>query len=304
VDVLLVRAGALGDLLLLRPAVTVLRRAGHRVRLLAPAAAASVLVGPGEGEVESVLPWDAPDTARLLAGTTPIGTLDRLLHEADVVVAWTRSADLVSALRTRARRVLDHDPTPPPGSGHAALWLTRPLRDLGVQPLAGPPPALLFTDAESAAADRLAAPLPSGFLAVHPGSGSPAKTWGGDRFVDLVGELAPQRPWLLILGPADADSPSPLLRLPGAVPARCLDLRALAALVAHAGLFVGNDSGVSHLAAAAGAPTLALFGPTDPACWAPLGPRVEVVRSPNHTMTGLGLAAVLAAAERLAGQAR
>lgn len=301
---LLVRAGALGDLLLLRPAVAALRRAGHRVHLLAPEGAASVLVGPGDGEVEAALPWEAADTARLLGGRPPSGALGPLLREVDVVIAWTRSADLVSALRSRAGRVLQHDPAPPPGGDHAALWLSRPLRELGVEPLCGPPPVFLFTEAERAAAERLAAPLPSGFLAVHPGSGSPAKTWADDRFVALVGELSPERPWLLVLGPAEADPPSPLLRLPRAVPAHCLHLRILAALIARAGLFVGNDSGVSHLAAAAGAPTLALFGPTDPACWSPLGPKVEVLRSPHGTMKDLDLAAVLAAAERLAKQAR
>ncbi len=62
---------------------------------------------------------------------------------------------------------------------------------------------------------------------------------------------------------------------------------------------MGNDSGVTHLAAAAGAPTLALFGPTDPATWAPLGPRVEVARSPDGTMSGLTPALVTSAAKRL-----
>jgi ADP-heptose:LPS heptosyltransferase len=220
------------------------------------------------------------------------------------VLAFTRSADLVAALRAHARRVLHHDPAPPPGSGHAALWLSRPLRDLGVEPLSGPAPVLVFTDEEKEVAGRLAAPLPAGFLAVHPGSGSPAKTWAADDFRELVRALAPERPWLLILGPAEADPPSPLLRLPGALPAPCLGPRFLAAVVARAGLFVGNDSGVSHLAAAAGAPTLALYGPTDPTHWAPLGPKVEVVRSADRTMAGLSLADVLAVAERLTGWAR
>ncbi len=48
-------------------------------------------------------------------------------------------------------------------------------------------------------------------------------------------------------------------------------------MLRHAGLFVGNDSGLSHLAAVVGAPTLVLFGPTDPRLWAPIGPRVTVL---------------------------
>jgi ADP-heptose:LPS heptosyltransferase len=85
---------------------------------------------------------------------------------------------------------------------------------------------------------------------------------------------------------------------------RDVPLRVLGALLGRAGLYVGNDSGVSHLAAAAGAPTLALFGPTDPAVWAPVGPAVETVRSLNMKMEGLDLAAVNAATARLRAAAR
>jgi ADP-heptose:LPS heptosyltransferase len=103
-----------------------------------------------------------------------------------------------------------------------------------------------------------------------------------------------------VIGPADEDAAAPLRGLPGAVPVRGAPIRVLGALLAKAGLYVGNDSGISHLAAAAGAPTLALFGPTDPAAWAPVGPRVQTVRSPNMKMEGLDLATVHDAAARLA----
>ena len=63
------------------------------------------------------------------------------------------------------------------------------------------------------------------------------------------------------------------------VVARELPLRVLGAVLAEAGLFVGNDSGVSHLAAASGTPTLALFGPTDPAQWSPVGRSVRCLRA-------------------------
>jgi ADP-heptose:LPS heptosyltransferase len=67
----------------------------------------------------------------------------------------------------------------------------------------------------------------------------------------------------------------------------------LAAVLARAGLYVGNDSGVSHLAAAAGCPTVALFGPTDPALWSPVGPRVRAIRSRTGAMDGLAIDEVL-----------
>jgi ADP-heptose:LPS heptosyltransferase len=114
-----------------------------------------------------------------------------------------------------------------------------------------------------------------------------------------VRDNAGNRPWLLVLGPAEEEMMPPLLAAPGVVPVRSLPVRVLGALLAESGLYVGNDSGVSHLAAAAAAPTLVLFGPTDAATWSPIGPRVEVVRSPDGKMSGLDSAIVDAAAKRL-----
>jgi len=60
-----------------------------------------------------------------------------------------------------------------------------------------------------------------------------------------------------------------------------LPLRTLAGVLARCSVYVGNDSGVSHLAAAVGAPTVAIFGPTDPRVWGPRGPRVQTVGGPD-----------------------
>ncbi len=138
--------------------------------------------------------------------------------------------------------------------------------------------------------------LPPGFVAVHPGSGSPRKNWPADRFEALARELAQGAPWLLVHGPAEAaQRPAE-----GAVAALNLPLRVLARVLSAAGVYVGNDSGVSHLAAAAGAPTLVLFGPTDPALWAPVGPRVRVLRGEAGQIEELTGAEVAAAAAELA----
>jgi len=66
-----------------------------------------------------------------------------------------------------------------------------------------------------------------------------------------------------------------------------------------ASLFVGNDSGPSHLAGIMGLPTIALFGPTEPAVWKPLGPRVRTLQ--NSAMEKIPVNDVLAAAKELAG---
>jgi heptosyltransferase-3 len=238
--------------------------------------------------------------AAALAGLAPSTPFAASLRS-DIALALTRSPDLVAALRPHAPRVLAHDPTPPRGRA-AAEWLAAPVRTLGLDvPLALP--ALDFTPEEHRAARALATGLPSRFVALHVGSGSPDKNWPAERFRALAARLAEGRPWLLVTGAADAEARAALATAPGAVAVHAAPVRVLGALLARAAVFVGNDSGVSHLAAASGAPTLALFGPTDPATWSPLGPAVATLRSPDGRMAGLDLASVEAAARRLRARA-
>jgi len=291
-----VRAGALGDILLLRRAVAALGRASHRVHLLAPSTPGRVLVGPGPAEAPRFTPLDGPRVAAWLGGGSAGSGLAEDLR-ADAVLALTRSPDLLARLRALGPRLLERDPSPPPGT-EASGWYAAPVRALGGDP-APDPPTLVFSASEREAARTIADRLPVGFLAVHPGSGSAVKNWPVDRFADLVRARAAERRWLLVGGPADELSVGGLCAVPGALVARALPVRVLGALLAHAGLYVGNDSGVTHLAAAAGAPTLALFGPTDAKTWGPVGPCVETVSSPDGTMEGLDRARVWEAAARL-----
>jgi ADP-heptose:LPS heptosyltransferase len=117
-------------------------------------------------------------------------------------------------------------------------------------------------------------PSPAAIL-VHPGSGSPRKNWPRERWLAVLSELP--RPVTVVLGEAEMTS------WPAALPpdVSLLTNAPLETLVAHLArcrLFLGHDSGISHLAAACGAPCLLLFGPTDPAIWAPPAPRVRVIR--------------------------
>jgi ADP-heptose:LPS heptosyltransferase len=279
--------------LLLRRAVFGLRLSRHRVGLLAPSAAGSALVGPGPGEARELLHWESALTAGLFTGDVSSPLRDRLAAF-DAAVAYTRSADLVHNLGRAVPQVEIHDPAPPPGAEHASRWLARPLASLGVHCGDEEPPALQATTAEGEEAAALRGDLPERFLAVHPGSGSAAKSWPPDRFVRLLDGLGTDR-FLLIEGPADAEAAAGLRRRSGAVTARGIRPRVLGALLAGAAAFVGNDSGVTHLAAAWGAPTVALFGPTDPAVWSPVGPRVAIVRSLSERMDAIAVDAVLAA---------
>jgi heptosyltransferase III len=104
-----------------------------------------------------------------------------------------------------------------------------------------------------------------GFAVIHPFSGSPRKNWPSERFRELAESIGMPVRWCA--GPEED--------LEGAV--RMGDLYELACWIRSARVYVGNDSGITHLAAAAGAPVVAIFGPTDPAVWAPRGDRVRVI---------------------------
>jgi hypothetical protein len=102
-----------------------------------------------------------------------------------------------------------------------------------------------------------------GFIAIHPFSGSLKKNWPTAHFCELARRLESFAPveWCIEL---DGEP-----RIP--------DLYNLACWLAKARLYIGNDSGITHLAAAVGTPVVAWFGPTDPAVWAPRGDHVITV---------------------------
>ena len=131
------------------------------------------------------------------------------------------------------------------------------------------------------------ASTPGGFAVIHPFSGSARKNWPLERYRELERVLLARLRVRWCAGSEEA--------LENAV--RIDDLYELACWLAGASVYIGNDSGITHLAAAAGAPVAALFGPTDPAIWAPRGPRVRVVATTRagEPIGNLTLAAVLEA---------
>lgn len=135
-------------------------------------------------------------------------------------------------------------------------------------------------------ADRgigLSRPTETGPIAIHPGSGSPDKCWPIDSFLALIDRLhAAGHRCRILLGEVELErwSAEQIHRLQSAEetvhPATYVDLlRELSGCSA----FVGNDSGPGHLAGIIGLPSVILFGPTDPAIWKPMGPRVRAFRA-------------------------
>jgi ADP-heptose:LPS heptosyltransferase len=111
-------------------------------------------------------------------------------------------------------------------------------------------------------------------VALHPGSGSRIKNWPFECFL-LVAEVLRKKgtPILWLLGPAEEgiEVPAQDIVVSNQPFALC------AALLSRCRAFIGNDSGMAHLAAAAGCRTVALFGPSDPDVWAPRGKDVHVI---------------------------
>ncbi len=123
-------------------------------------------------------------------------------------------------------------------------------------------------------------------VAIHPGSGGKRKCWPVARFIACLEHLernAGVFP-LIVTGPADDEAAEvfeDFLRRTGlrAAHARKRDLVTIAALLAECSLYIGNDSGMSHLASVVNGNVVAVFGPTDPRVWRPVGKRVRVVAS-------------------------
>lgn len=137
-------------------------------------------------------------------------------------------------------------------------------------------------------APRLAVgPTEPRFAAIHPFSGSAKKNWPLERFREVANQLPVPVEWTA--GPEET--------LEGAN--RFDNLWTLAQWLAGALIYIGNDSGISHLAAAVGTPVVALFGPSNPDVWAPRGVDVRVVAAPDGTMESIAIDEVLAAVAHL-----
>ncbi len=120
---------------------------------------------------------------------------------------------------------------------------------------------------------------------IQPGSGGQKKCWHLDNFLALARPLQEQEVEVLfLLGPAEMERLRPSEKVQIHAAAKCtahLALTQVVGLLSCADAFLGNDSGVTHLAAGMGVRTVALFGPTDPFVYRPLGRAVTVLRDPS-----------------------
>jgi len=205
------------------------------------------------------------------------------------------ASPLALPLRSQATQVVVW-PAFPATPQPIALHLQGALGPLGLS-TAPRWPSIRLTKADAAFAEGFWRDhgLPVGtapVIAVHPGSGSPRKNWPAERYAMLAARLARARQARFLVGggPADEVACQALRRQWAGEPPLLLEHLSLAqmgALLARCHLLIGNDSGVAHLSAALGVPTLALFGPTDPRVWAPQGPRAAILAPEQPSDVGL-----------------
>jgi ADP-heptose:LPS heptosyltransferase len=133
-------------------------------------------------------------------------------------------------------------------------------------------------------------------IAIHPGSGGARKRWPPSHFAALIRDVRCDYAPILIAGPQDEENVAQVIAEAGATSAvHDLSVAGVAAFLSRCALYVGNDAGVTHLAGLLGVSTVALFGPTDPALWAPLGTRAVTLQSPTGRMEDLSPETVIAA---------
>jgi len=306
--ILILRGGALGDFVLTLPAIRALRRhwpsavielIGHTG--MAELAVAAGLINRARSlDASGMAKWFVPRRVWPQREQDDVASFD-------LVLSYLSDADGVVQANLRAagaKRVIACSPIV--ASGHAADHFLRSVADLGISTPTGAEPLLIWPEALIEQGKRWLEQLglADDVISLHPGSGSSRKNWPVEQFAllaDRVPRSMSAQP-LFILGEADAAAARALLQLAPAVPVLAnRTLKEVASVLAASRGYVGNDSGITHLAAALGIPVVALFGPTDAAKWGPRGANVVILRGRkpiSETLAAIEPFAVFEALER------
>lgn len=268
---LVVFPGALGDFVCFVPALAALRRrARGGVTVVCQNSLLDLARICGAQEA---LPIEGPISAWLFMREPPPAA-DAFFAQFAVVESFTGFRD--SDVRANLKRWGFRAPHPF-RAGEPVHFAVHCLRELGLN--VEHPPDVRISIPNDWARVGIARRVNNGqSLVVHPGSGGRAKRWSRSGFRALCDRWARayDNP-LVVLGPSERHEADDW-RSPRVEVACCETLIELAATLAGASVYLGNDSGVTHLAAALGLRGVALFGPSDERRWAPLGGTIAVLR--------------------------
>ncbi len=288
--ILVIRSGALGDFVLTLPAIRALREAAPRAHIEIVGRTATLEVARGRYYADAVRSIDRADFAPLFApGGEASPEVIAYLTGFDLILSYLPDRDGLfrrNLERVGVRRLVCGDPVPAPDEGrHIVDRLAEPVEGAGI-PVRDRSPRVFLTEEDGWTAEAFLKGCGISesdlFVVIHPGSGGARKCWPAERFA-RVAEVVAQTTGARVVvpcGPADEQVVEQMASEMAVAPvvARGLPLPVLAGALARCRAYLGNDSGVTHLSAASGAPVVALFGPTDPRVWGPRGERVRVVQ--------------------------
>ncbi len=293
-NLLIIHPGALGDVVLSLPAIRAIRQShpASSVGLMATQEIAEFLMVCGE--VDQSFSIDQLGLTGLLSSQAEriSPSLQAFLKNTKFLFGWMDDCDgkTVEAFRGMG---ISHCVTGSPhsfgGSGkhqiecfYEALGLDNGLRD--VNPVLELPLAIQKQRMDIVYSGSLKWRYPR--ILIHPGSGSSHKCSLPFVLSECIETLQQENMFpVLLQGPADRQQVRAVLDACRNPPPIISDisLRELAGVLSKVDLFIGHDSGATHLAAALSVPTIALFGPTDPQRWAPRGPHIQVLTgAPCH----------------------
>jgi heptosyltransferase III len=295
--VMVIFPGALGDLICVLPAIAAIsrRHPGASIELMARSELSRLAVG--RTVVARAHSIDTREVGELFVEASSDGAR-RFFADFDRIYSFFASDDprFRAQLAAATGGEVSFHQFRPAGDGHVsapylrAIGETDSADDWGIAPtaddLAGASRALRQSGCDS-----------SNLVVIFPGSGSPAKNWPAEKFAALASMLAKRSSVAVILGPAEISS-EPIFLARGVPVLKHLDLPTVGGIARLASAFAGNDSGVSHLAAAMGTSGVAIFGPTDPARWRPVVPggrgQIEVLKNgPVHFVEPIDVAEAL-----------
>jgi heptosyltransferase-3 len=298
--ILVIRGGAIGDFLLTLPALKLLRDEFPSAHLEILGYKHIIALVENRGYADSVRSIDYAPLASFFSrdGELP-AELAQYFRSFQQIISYLFDPDEIFASnlkRCGVKNLIKASPQINDGE-HAARQLARPLEQLGL--FLEDAAAMLYPNKEDRMfakkfLERSARPL----LALHPGSGGERKNWALENWRELgdwlVDSMQPST-LLVVIGEADESRAQQLKESWAKRPvcfAQNLPLPQVAAVLEQCAVFIGHDSGISHLAAAVGTPSLLLFGPTDPEIWAPANKRVKTIRAPKNDLQQLSVATV------------
>ncbi len=301
---LVIFPGALGDLICAGPAIQQIARRHRDAKIELMAKAELARFAPGRMRIARGHSIDRREVGMLFDDRDAAPSEAR-----DFFGAFERIFSFFASGDPRYRRALEQCapgratflPFRPEGEGHIAAGY---LRALGIEddtPEFRLMSAAADLERSRQALDAVGIGPDANFIAIFPGSGSPLKNWPVANYRELVALLLPAIQVAIVLGPAEETGDFAFRGVPIL---RNLELAVVAGVARLAAAFVGNDSGVSHLAAATRTPGVVIFGPTSPHRWRPLGEVAAVARSDLTAITAAEVHASLRALLKLHGEKR